>query len=102
MPPDPRDGVKLLLLARVSSPQHPEVPDPEFTLVISRGKQELSVSIPTENVNVAVTSSESHLTLHLCRSQVPESYCLVRGASSQHVLLRWAPLDVFDAAFVTL
>lgn len=77
MPPDPRDGVKFLLLARVSSSQHPEVPDPEFTLVISRGKQELGVSIPTENVDVAVTGSESHLALHLRRSQVPKSDSLV-------------------------
>ena len=102
MPPDSRDGVKFLFLARVSSSQHPEIPDPEFTLVISRSKQKVSVRIPTKNVNVTVTSSESHLTLHLRRSQVPKSDSLVRGAGSQHVLLRWAPLDVFNTALVTL
>jgi len=102
VPPDSRDGVEFLFLAGVSSTQHPEIPDPEFTLVISRGKQKLSVRIPTENVNVAVTSSEGHLTFHLGRSQVPESDSLVRGAGSQYVLLGWAPLNVFNTTFVTL
>ena len=102
MPSDLGNGVDFFLVSGATASNHPQVPDSKLTLVITRGEQEFRMSVPTHHIDVAVMGFKCHLTLHLCSSQIPQLYSLVRWASCQHMLLRWTPLNVLNTTLVAL
>jgi len=77
MPSDLGNGVELFIVSCATVSNHSQVPDSELALIITRGKQEFRMSVPTDHIDVAVMGFKCHLALHLCSSQIPQLYSLV-------------------------
>jgi len=60
------------------------------------------VRVPAHNIDVTVVGLPRNLTLLLGSSKIPKLDGLIDRAGGQHVLLRWAPLDVLNARLVPL
>ena len=100
VPSDSRNRVKLWSFTCAT--EHSQVPNSEFTLVISRGEKELCMSVPAHDIYVAIVSLKGHLRLHLGSSKIPKFDSSVHWAGGEDLFLRWTPLDVFDTICVAL
>ena len=102
MPPYAGDWVKILLLYALSRLQHSQIPNSEFSFVVTTSQKEFGVLVPRDHIDITVMSFERYLSLNLCCSKIPQLHCLIYWAGCQNMLLGWRELNIFDWLFVTL
>ena len=85
------DWVNLCLLLSSKLLEHTQVPNAQFTFVITRSKEVsgLLSTVPRDDIDVAITGDPRHNGLELSCTQVPKFNRGVRGTRSEDVVLGW-------------